>query len=107
MTNVKIPTSKPYHEFIIERLKNPEHPAGFLTAILEEENPEPELLKNALTKVIEAQSENQTLSTEAKLCYQKFEHLLTQSDSAGVYTFIELLNSLGFQVLIQVKESEV
>ena len=26
MTNIKIPTSKPYHDFIIEKLKNSEHP---------------------------------------------------------------------------------
>ena len=49
-----VPTSKSYHEFLIERLQEPEHAAGFIEAILEEETPEAELLGNALMKVIEA-----------------------------------------------------
>jgi DNA-binding phage protein len=104
MTNIKIPTSKPYHDFIIEKLKNSEHAAGFLTAILEEENPEPELLKNAIAQVIEAKYQNQDLSNEAKLCYEKLNHLLTESGCAEIYGFIELLNSLGFEISIHVKE---
>jgi DNA-binding phage protein len=104
MTNIKIPTSKPYQDFIIEKLKNSEHAAGFLTAILEEENPEPELLKNVIAKVIEAKYQNQDLSNEAKLCYEKLNHLLTKSGCAEIYGFIELLNSLGFEISIHVKE---
>lgn len=49
-----------YEDFIIEKLQNPEHAAGFITAILEEENPEPELLRNALSKVITAYQQQQT-----------------------------------------------
>ena len=50
MKNVKAPTSDSYREYLIESLKEPEEAAGFIGAILEEKDPEPALLRNAIRK---------------------------------------------------------
>ncbi len=59
---------------------------------------------SAIAKVIESKYQNQSLSNEARSCYEKINPLLTKSGCAEIYGFIELLNSLGFQISIQVKE---
>jgi len=105
MKNVKMPTSDSYREFLIECLKDPEHAAGYIEAILEEKDPEPELLCNALRKVAEAQAESNKLSDSAKQHDEKLDKILTQSGGAEIYTFIELLDALGFRVAIVPKEN--
>jgi DNA-binding phage protein len=79
MKNVKMPTSDSYREFLIECLKDPEHAAGYIEAILEEKDPEPELLRNALRKVAEAHAESNKLSESAKEHHEKLDKILTQS----------------------------
>ena len=50
-----MPKSLPYHPFLIESLrKKPELAAAYITATLEEEEPEAELLKRSLSDVAEA-----------------------------------------------------
>lgn len=100
-----MPTSDSYREFIIERLKDSEHAAGFIEAILEEKDPEPELLTNALRKVIEAYGRSNNLSEAAKQHYEKLEQMLAESGCSEIYTFVELLNLLGFRVEITVNQA--
>jgi len=45
---VKASISDSYHDYLVRSLQDPEEAAADLEAILEEENPEPELLKVAL-----------------------------------------------------------
>ncbi|MFM7382448.1 MAG: DNA-binding protein [Microcystaceae cyanobacterium] len=47
-------TTKSYHHYLIESLKDPNEAAAYLWAVLQEENPEPELLKSALEDILEA-----------------------------------------------------
>jgi len=54
MKQLKMPTSDSYRESLIESLKDAEHAGDFIGAILEEKDAEPELLRNAIRKVIEA-----------------------------------------------------
>ncbi len=103
MKSVKMPTNDSYREFLIERLKNSEHAAGFLEAILEEEEPEPELLRNALRKVVEAYERMNKLSELANQKHQQLDRLLTQSGCTEIYAFVELLDVLGFRVVISEK----
>jgi hypothetical protein len=51
MQRVKVPTSRDYQEYIVNSLKDPERAAGYITAVLEESDPEPELLASALDDV--------------------------------------------------------
>ena len=99
----KVPTSDRYDEYLIESLKDPEEAAGFLEAILEEEDPEPELLRNALRKVIEARCRLNGLSENDKLLHGRLDKMLTESGCTEVYTFVELLDVLGFRVAIALK----
>jgi len=95
-----------YHEDLIQFLQDPEHAAGYIEAILEEEYPEPELLRNALRKVIEAWAKSDRLSESTKQLHEKLDQILTKSNATEIYTFVELLNALGFQIAISPKETE-
>lgn len=103
MTEVKMPTSDRYDEYSIESLKDPEETAGFLEAILEEEEPEAELLRNALRKVVEARCRLNGFSENDKLLHGRLDKMLTESGCAEVYTFVQLLNVLGLKVAIGLK----
>ncbi|MGB5596395.1 MAG: transcriptional regulator [Crocosphaera sp.] len=103
MENVKTIASKKYNDFIIEKLQNPEHAAGFIEAILEEENPEPQLLKNALLKVIKAYQNQHSLSNLSENSFDKFRKLLNQDSEEEIYEFINLLDQLGLKIKIEVK----
>lgn len=48
---MKILTSRDYQEYLVNSLKDPERAAGYIAAILEESDPEPELLASALDDV--------------------------------------------------------
>ncbi|MCL1469967.1 DNA-binding protein [Argonema antarcticum] len=95
-----------YHEDLIQFLKDPEHAAGYIEAILEEKDPEPELLRNALRKVAEAYLKSNKLSDSAKQSHEKLDKMLTESRCTEIYTFIELLDNLGFQVAIRADADE-
>ena len=99
MKNVKAPTSNSYHAHLIKSLQNPEEAAGYLEAILEEQDPEPELLRRALTNLVEALSQNMTPLEQAEL-YQALDRLLSKSESSTIYEFGNWLNRLGLKLSI-------
>jgi DNA-binding phage protein len=105
MKNVKMPTSDSYREFLIECLKDPEHVAGYIEAILEEKDPEPELLRNGLIKVVAAYTTSNKLSELAKQHHEKLDKILTQSGGSEIYIFVQLLDALGFRVAIAPKDN--
>lgn len=105
MKNVKMPTSDSYREFLIECLKEPEHAAGYIEAILEEKDPEPELLRNAFIKVVEAYTTSNKLSELAKQHHEKLDKILAQSGGSEIYTFVQLLDALGFRVALAPKDN--
>jgi len=104
MKDVKVPTSYSYSEYLIESLKDPEEGAGFIEAILEEKDPEPELLRNALRKVVEAHAKMNKLSSEAKQHHDRLDKMLSESGGAEIYSLVEFLDLLGFRVAVTVKE---
>ena len=108
MKDVKIPTSRSYREFLIESLKNPERSAAYIEAVLElsEKSPDPELLWAVLKDVIEAQINTNNLSESTKQLHEKLDRILKESNASEIYTFIELLNELGFSIAITPKETQ-
>jgi len=106
MQKVKMPKSDSYHEFLIESLKDSEHAAGFIEAILEEKDPEPALLRNAVRKVVEARSRMNDISESIKLKHETLDKLLTADSCAEIYAFVELLDALGFRLAVTLKEDE-
>ncbi len=103
MKDLKMPTSDSYREFQLECLKDRERAAAYIEAILEEENPEPELLRNALRKVIETRLRSHQLSENCQLLHQQFDKMLTESGCAEIYAFVELLEALGLKFAIAQK----
>ncbi|XWK87206.1 MAG: transcriptional regulator [Phormidium sp.] len=108
MKDVKVPTSRSYREFLIESLKNLERSAAYIEAVLElsEESPDPELLRAVLKDVIEAQINTNNISPSTKQLHEKLDRILTKSNATEIYTFVQLLNELGFQLTITPKETQ-
>jgi DNA-binding phage protein len=107
MKDVKAPTSDSYREYLIESLKEPEEAAGYIGAILEEKDPEPALLRNAIRKVIEARIRMNALSDSAKEVHEKLDKMLTESGGSEIYSLVELLEALGFKLEISVADIEL
>lgn len=106
MKDVKAPRSDSYREYLIESLKEPEEAAGYIGAILEEKDPEPALLRNAIRKVIEARIRMNTLSESAKEHHEKLDQMLTESGGLEIYSLVELLEALGFKLEVTVADLE-
>jgi DNA-binding phage protein len=87
-----------YHESLIERLKNPEYAAGYIEAILEEKDPEPNLLKAALQDVAEALGNEQHLA--------KLDRILSVEGSAEIYNLSLWLEELGLKLTVTVKSDD-
>lgn len=107
MKEMKMPTSDSYREFLIESLKDAEHAGGFIGAILEEKDPEPALLRNAIKNVIEARIRMNALSDSAKEVHEKLDRMLTESGGSEIYSLVELLEALGFKLEITIADIEL
>ncbi|GAX39578.1 hypothetical protein NIES4075_05340 [Tolypothrix sp. NIES-4075] len=99
-----MPKSLPYHDFLISHLKDPSYAAGYIEAILEEEDPEPELLKMALSNVAEALGEQNMTPEQAKVHLEKLDELLSQRGSEAIYNLGTWLNALGLKLTVTVVE---
>ncbi|NQE35861.1 transcriptional regulator [Microcoleus asticus] len=98
-----MPKSLPYHPFLIESLtKNPELAAAYITATLEEEEPEPELLKRALSDVAEALGQQKMTPEQYELHLKKLDKLLSQQGSDAIYNLGTWLNVLGLKLNVAV-----
>ncbi|MEG4419626.1 transcriptional regulator [Microcoleus sp. LAD1_D5] len=98
-----MPKSLPYHPFLIESLrKKPELAAAYITATLEEEEPEPELLKRALSDVAEALGQPKLTSEQYELHLKKLDELLSQQGSDAIYNLGTWLNALGLKLTVAV-----
>jgi DNA-binding phage protein len=108
MKEVKTPTSRSYHDYLISALKDAEHAAAYIEVMLEleegEEEPLPvELLKSALKDVMDARLLSDNLSEEAKLFYEKLDNILLETKGAEIYGLVELLDALGYRIAIAPK----
>ncbi len=107
MKEMKMPTSDSYYESLIESLKDAEHAGGYIGAILEEKDPEPALLRNAIRKVIEARVRMNALSESAKKYHEKLDQMLTESGGTEIYSLVELLEALGFKLEVTVADMDL
>jgi DNA-binding phage protein len=106
MENAKMPTSDSYQGYLIEALKDKIHAAAYLTAHLEDEEPEPGLLELALSNVFEALGEPNMSGEEASLHLEKLDVLLSQNGSATIYALANGLKALGLKLTVAVDEGE-
>ena len=100
-----MPKSLPYHDFLISHLKDPNYAAVYLEThfeLDEGEDPEPELLRLALSHVAEALSS----SEQTKQHLEKLDELLSKPGSEAIYGLGTWLNALGLKLTVTVFEQE-
>ncbi|MBW4494957.1 MAG: transcriptional regulator [Oscillatoria princeps RMCB-10] len=103
-----MPKSLAYHDFLISRLKDPSYAARYLETHFEledGEDPDPELIRLALSHVAEALGELQMTPEQAKLHREKLDELLSQRGSEAIYNLGQWLNALGLKLTVAVCES--
>ncbi|MFB8788576.1 MAG: transcriptional regulator [Potamolinea sp.] len=99
-----MPTSRSYQEYLIQSLKDPVEAAAYIEAILEEKDPEPELLQLALGNVAEALGELNLSSEQAKIHKEKLNDLLSKHGSDAIYSLRDWLNTLGLKLSVVISE---
>jgi DNA-binding phage protein len=102
MKNGKMPTSDSYQDYLIEALKDKIHAAAYLTAHLEDEEPEPGSLELALSNVFESLGKPNMSADDAKLHLEKLDALLSQNGNATIYALASWLNALGLKLTVAV-----
>jgi DNA-binding phage protein len=102
MENAKMPTSDSYQDYLIEALKDKIHAAAYLTAHLEDEEPEAGLLELALSNVFESLGKPNMSADDAKLHLEKLDILLSQNGSATIYPLASWLKALGLKLMVAV-----
>jgi DNA-binding phage protein len=90
-----MPLTESYQEELIECLKDPVEASAYLEAALEER--EPELLKLAIANV--AESRGAMVERSLQSDREKLDRMLPE-----IYSFMELLEVLGFQLAVAIKE---
>lgn len=96
--------TKNYHQYLIESLKDPTEATAYLWAILQEENPEPELLKVALENILEALGETKLKPHAIQSQKDKIDEILNQSGSNVIYSLVAWLNKLGLELTVTISE---
>ncbi len=102
-----MPRSVSYQEYLIKSLEEPIEAAAYIEAILEAENPERELLLSSLDDVIEAYGGINKLSDRARKSYEDLKDLLLKSGGEEIYSLVNFLDALGFQLQVRVKSEEL
>lgn len=101
-TNVKMPTSRSYHSYLIESLRDPQEAAAYLDAVLEDGSFEE--IRSALTDVAAAQIsglDDPQLASHQSAIYET----LSQQNQLDLSTLLTILSELGFRMSIAPRES--
>ncbi len=101
-----MPKSVSYHPYLIESLKDPEEAAGYIEAIMEEKDPEPQLLRRALSNIAEALGEMYMPKEQAHQHLEKLDRILSIEGSAEIYKLGLWLNELGLKLTVTVKSDK-
>jgi DNA-binding phage protein len=104
MNSVKAPTSVRFRDYLIDSLRDPEEAAEYIEAVLEEEDPEPTLLKSALLDVLEAFDKAAVLPEKTEHHHQKLEKFLTPLGSREIYQLAGWLKELGLKLTVTVDD---
>ncbi|MCC3418794.1 MAG: transcriptional regulator [Microcoleus sp. PH2017_01_SCD_O_A] len=97
-----MPTSDSYQDYLIEALKDKIHAAAYLTAHLEDEEPEAGLLELALSNVFESLGKPNMSADDAKLHLEKLDTLLSGDGIATIYGLASWLKALGLKLTVAV-----
>jgi DNA-binding phage protein len=92
-----MPKSVDYHSSLIERLKDPEYAIAFIKAILEEPDPEPDLLRSALMDVATALGSAYMTPDQIQQHHLKLDQLLAQPSPQNLLELSNWLKPIGLQ----------
>ena len=101
-----MPKTHSYHDYLIKSLQEIEESAAYIQAILEEKDPESELLLTVLRDVVKAQGKISIMTVENQHNWEKLQELLKVSGGEEIYRFMGLLKSLGLKTEIAVNQGE-
>ncbi|MFB2835694.1 DNA-binding protein [Floridanema evergladense] len=107
MKDAKTRLSDSWQDALIESLKNPEEAAAYLSAALDSEDSDSQLIRAVMQDVINAKLKINNVSAAPTEYPEKLNKLLSEIEGKEIYTLVCLLNTLGFSVQIQVKETNV
>ncbi|MGK7924812.1 MAG: DNA-binding protein [Spirulina sp.] len=97
--------STSYYEDLQQSLQeSPDDAAMYLEVVLEEKDPK--MLQKALNNVIAARGGRNRLSEADRLHYEKLTFALESAGCPELYHFVSLLESMGFELSIQVRSDE-
>ena len=99
--------TRSYHDYLIQSLQEIEDAAAYIQAILEEKEPEPELLLVVLKDVIKAQGDIPNMTEIEQKNWNRLQQLLKVSGGEEIYCFVDLLKALGLKIEIGVHEDKV
>ena len=102
-----MPKTHSYHDYLIKSLQEIEEAAAYIQAILEEKDPESELLLTVLRDVVKAQGKVSIMAEENQQNWEKLEELLKVSGGEEIYRFIGLLKALGLKTEIAASQGEI
>ena len=98
---MKTKSSADYHEYLIERLKDPSEALAYLKAALEETDL-PEIFLLALRNVAEARGFT-TIAQDTKLNRESLYRMLSRRGNPSLNSLHALLDSLGFRLSLEKK----
>jgi DNA-binding phage protein len=94
-------TSRSYHPFLIESLKDPQEAAAYLDAVLEDGSSEE--LRLALRNVAEARLAALG-DSKSSISQEIINQISSEQPSLDLSTLLETLDKLGFKLSITLKE---
>ena len=100
MKNVKMLTSRSYNDYLIASLRDPEEAAAYIEAILEEKNPEPELLRSGLQEVAQALGQLTMPIEQANHHLEQLDQILPDHESQVIYNLANWLSTLGLKLSV-------
>jgi DNA-binding phage protein len=101
------PTSISYQDYLISRLKDPSYAALYLETHMEEdEDNEPELLRQAFDNVLQALSPSKMPPEQVEMQRQKLNDILSQPGSQAIYGLAIWLNELGLKLTVKVQDQD-
>lgn len=104
---MKAPTSISYQDYLISRLKDPAYAAIYLETHMEEdEDNQPELLRQALDNVLQALSRSSMSPEQVEMQRQKLSDILSQPGSQAIYGLAIWLDELGLKLTVKVPDQD-
>jgi len=101
MKAVQTPTSRNYHDYLLESLRNnPQEAAEYIAAVFEEE-PDSALLQRVIADVVEALADRSDDPDRTRQCDRRLSRKISESGGSEIYEFFALMAALGFEVRIE------